>query len=64
MQVTVQHTNVCEADHKPHDPPLLEVLEDVLDIATDKESGIIMIRMERSVLQLNRACVLEMKVVI
>lgn len=64
MQVTVRHSNVCEVNHEPHPEPLLEVFEDVIDIATDKEYGCVMLRLEGRLLELNRACVLEMKVVI
>ena len=62
MQVTVKWTNVCEKHHEKHPEPLEEVYEDVWDIATDKEDGVIMFRFEDSVLQLNRACILKLDV--
>lgn len=65
MQVTVQHSNVCEVNHEPHPEPLLEVFENVMDIATDKDYGCVMLRLEGDrLLELNRACVLKMEVVI
>jgi len=65
MQVTIQHSNVCEVNHEPHPEPLREVFENVTDVATDREYGCVMLRMDGGrILQLNRACVLSMEVVI